>query len=64
LLFEGGQKVMGGVSTYLPLRVNQAGVIPIVFALSILLFPQMIATFLSKSSIVWLASGASSTTRN
>ncbi len=51
-----GNKVMGGVSTYLPLRVNQAGVIPIVFALSILLFPQMIATFLAKSSIVWLAS--------
>jgi preprotein translocase subunit SecY len=53
-----GMKVMGGVSTYLPLRVNQAGVIPIVFALSILLFPQMIATFLAKSSIVWLATGA------
>lgn len=42
-----GNKVYGGVSTYLPLRVNQAGVIPIIFALSILLFPQMIATFLS-----------------
>lgn len=42
-----GNKVFGGVSTYLPLRVNQAGVIPIIFALSILLFPQMIATFLS-----------------
>src|SRR3989338_360552 len=41
-----GMKVMGGVSTYLPLRVNQAGVMPIIFALSILLFPQMIATFL------------------
>jgi preprotein translocase subunit SecY len=53
-----GMKVMGGVSTYLPLRVNQAGVIPIVFALSLLLFPQMIATFLSHSSIVWLALGA------
>lgn len=50
-----GSQVMGGVSTYLPLRVNQAGVIPIVFALSILLFPQMIATFVSKSSLVWLA---------
>lgn len=41
-----GNKVYGGVSTYLPLRVNQAGVIPIIFALSILLFPQMIAKFL------------------
>ncbi len=41
-----GAKVYGGVSTYLPLRVNQAGVIPIIFALSIMLFPQMIATVL------------------
>jgi preprotein translocase subunit SecY len=55
-----GMKVLGGVSTYLPLRVNQAGVIPIVFALSLLLFPQMIATFLSHSSVLWLASGARS----
>ena len=53
-----GSKVLGGVSTYLPLRVNQAGVIPIIFALSILLIPQMVATFVAKSHIVWLASGA------
>ena len=44
-----GNKVYGGVSTYLPLRVNQAGVIPIIFALSILLFPQMIARFLAAA---------------
>jgi len=42
-----GSKVSGGVSTYLPLRLNQAGVIPIIFAMSILLFPQMIFKFLS-----------------
>jgi preprotein translocase subunit SecY len=42
-----GMRVYGGVSTYLPLRVNQAGVIPIIFALSILLFPQMITNFLA-----------------
>ena len=42
-----GMKVYGGVSTYLPLRLNQAGVIPIIFALSILLFPQMIVNFLA-----------------
>ncbi len=41
-----GGKTYGGVSTYLPLRVNQAGVIPIIFALSIILFPQMILSFL------------------
>ena len=45
-----GSKVYGGVSTYLPLRVNQAGVIPIIFALSILLFPQMIFQFLANVS--------------
>lgn len=45
-----GMKMYGGGSTYLPLRVNQAGVIPIIFALSILLFPQMIGNFLANSS--------------
>ncbi len=49
-----GMKVYGGVSTYLPLRLNQAGVIPIIFALSILLFPQMIFQFLSHVSIDWV----------
>lgn len=41
-----GNKVYGGVSTYLPLRINQAGVIPIIFALSILLLPRLAADFL------------------
>ncbi len=45
-----GAKMYGGGSTYLPLRVNQAGVIPIIFALSILLFPQIIGTFLARFS--------------
>ncbi|MEK7451613.1 MAG: preprotein translocase subunit SecY [Patescibacteria group bacterium] len=38
-----GTKMYGGVSSYLPIKVNQAGVIPIIFAISILLFPQFIA---------------------
>lgn len=42
-----GMRMYGGASTYLPLNVNPAGVIPIIFALSILLFPGMIANFLS-----------------
>jgi len=42
-----GPRVYGGVSTYLPLSVNPAGVIPIIFALSLMLFPSMIANFLS-----------------
>lgn len=45
-----GSKMYGGGSTYLPLRVNQAGVIPIIFALSILLFPQIIGAFLGRFS--------------
>lgn len=44
-----GTKIYGGASTYLPLKINQAGVIPIIFALSILMFPQMISQFLSGS---------------
>ena len=50
-----GMKVWGGVSTYLPMRVNNAGVIPIIFALSILLFPGMIANFFATSSVAIVA---------
>ncbi len=45
-----GAKVYGGVSTYLPLRVNQAGVIPIIFGVSILLLPQMLFQFLAGAA--------------
>ncbi len=45
-----GMKMYGGVSTYLPLSVNPAGVIPIIFALSILLFPGMIASYFGTYS--------------
>lgn len=41
-----GNKVYGGVSTYIPLRLNMSGVMPIIFGLSILLLPQMIFQFL------------------
>jgi preprotein translocase subunit SecY len=55
-----GNAVTGGGNTYLPLRVNQAGVIPIIFAISILLFPTMIANFLTSAKnvhIVHIANG-------
>ena len=42
-----GGKIYGGSSTYIPFRLNQAGVIPIIFALSILLLPQMVLNMLS-----------------
>lgn len=54
-----GMKVYGGQSTYLPLRLNQAGVIPIIFALSFLLLPQMFATFFQASTHAWLANASS-----
>jgi preprotein translocase subunit SecY len=49
-----------GASTYLPLRLNQAGVVPIIFAISILLFPQLIGQLLATSSQVALQSFARS----
>jgi len=55
-----GFRMFGGVSTYLPLRVNQAGVIPIIFALSILLFPGMVANFLAGSQVGFIANLANS----
>ena len=46
-----GRKVYGGQSTYLPLKINTAGVIPIIFAQSILLIPGTIATFLGQEAV-------------
>jgi preprotein translocase subunit SecY len=48
-----GNKMYGGASTYLPLKVNQAGVIPIIFAISLLLFPQFFAQAVSVVSKEW-----------
>ena len=45
-----GRKMYGGQSTHIPLKVNQAGVIPVIFALSILQFPLTITYFLSADS--------------
>ncbi len=58
-----GRKVYGGQSTHIPLKVNTAGVIPIIFAQSILMFPRTIATFFKDSEIMnmivqWLSPGA------
>jgi preprotein translocase subunit SecY len=44
-----GRRMYQGGATFLPLRVNQAGVIPIIFAISILLFPVQLATYFSNS---------------
>ena len=53
-----GNKMYGGMDTHLPLKVNQAGMIPIIFAISIIMFPPMIAQFLARSShqsILWIS---------
>jgi preprotein translocase subunit SecY len=50
-----GRKVYGGQSTYIPLKVNQAGVIPIIFAISILMFPGTIAAWFPENSFaIWI----------
>ncbi len=52
---QAGGRVFGATQTYLPLRVNQAGVIPIIFALSILLFPQIVGGLIQNSTNANLA---------
>ena len=49
---------VGGVASQLPLRVNMVGVIPIIFAISLLLFPTIIAQFLVQARVAWIASAA------
>jgi preprotein translocase subunit SecY len=55
-----GNRMYGGTSTHLPLRINQAGVIPIIFAMSIMLFPGMISNFFSNVSNPMIAGVAKS----
>ena len=45
-----GRRVYGGQSSHIPLKVNQAGVIPVIFAISLLAFPQTIASWLPTSA--------------
>jgi preprotein translocase subunit SecY len=51
-----GRRVMGGQSTHMPLKVNAGGVIPVIFASSILAFPQTISTTPFVKNSVWLSS--------
>ena len=50
-----GRRMDQGGTTFLPLRVNQAGVIPIIFAVSILLFPSQIAGYFAQSQVTIVA---------
>ncbi len=55
-----GGEISGGSGTYLPLRLNQAGVIPVIFALSILTLPQLIGTLASTTGVAWIQSFSAS----
>jgi len=49
-----GRKMYGGASTHIPLKINSAGVIPPIFASSMLMFPITIASFIDVKEIAWL----------
>ncbi|HZK28870.1 MAG TPA: preprotein translocase subunit SecY [Clostridia bacterium] len=51
-----GRKIYGGQSTYLPIKVNQSGVLPVIFAMSVLMVPSTIASFTGSTGkfAVWL----------
>ncbi|NPV54047.1 MAG: preprotein translocase subunit SecY [Firmicutes bacterium] len=55
-----GRRMYGGQTTHIPLRVNQAGVIPVIFASSVLAFPMTIAQFVPRFDFLrnWVASGS------
>ncbi|MDT9594325.1 preprotein translocase subunit SecY [Nocardioides zeae] len=50
-----GRRMFGGSSTYIPLKVNQAGIIPVIFASSLLYLPAMAAQFNATSDAGWVA---------
>src|SRR5258705_9743270 len=45
-----GRRMYGGTSTYIPMKVNQAGVIPVIFASSLLYLPQLVLGFMDSSN--------------
>ncbi len=56
-----GTRMYSGGSTHIPLRVNSAGVIPIIFAISILLLPSQVAQYFTSSETDWLRDAAQAT---
>ena len=60
-----GKRLLGGTTTYIPLKVNQAGVIPVIFASSMLYLPVLYATFRPNSSASrWISANLSGTGNN
>lgn len=58
-----GNRQYGGTNTNIPLKVNSAGMIPLIFAVSIMVFPGMVANFLSGSGVEWVRNLATTLTR-
>ncbi|MCL4546012.1 MAG: preprotein translocase subunit SecY [Chloroflexi bacterium] len=54
---RGNRQYQGG-STHIPLRVNSAGMIPLIFAMSIMLFPATVASYFTASPVSWIAAAA------
>ncbi len=59
-----GRRVYGGTRQFLPLKVNQAGVMPVIFASSLLILPAFVFRFLNDRGVAWAASPASNFQRN
>ena len=57
-VFRSGRMYRQAGATHIPLRVNSAGMIPIIFAFSIMIFPGLVASYFVGSNTGWLASGA------
>jgi preprotein translocase subunit SecY len=51
-----GTKVYGGASTHIPLQVNSAGMIPLIFGVSIMMLPGVVSSYLVDSKVTWVAS--------
>lgn len=58
-----GNQIYGGATSHLPFRVNMAGVIPIIFAISLILFPSIIAQFFVRADASWMRDIANGTLR-
>ena len=53
-----GTRMYGGQSTHIPLKVNSAGMIPLIFAFSLMLLPATVASYFETSEVGWLANAA------
>ena len=58
-----GNRIYGGQSTHIPLQVNSAGMIPLIFAVSIIMFPGVVASYFVNAPVDWVQSVASFVSR-